>query len=61
MGERPNPHEAPLRKFLFALSRPVSDGYLRLRNGQIVREDTYEHWKLAAHRRRRLRESERGV
>lgn len=38
--KNPNPHESSLGSFLRALERPVSRGYVLLRNGQIVREDT---------------------
>lgn len=40
-----NPHEARLGKFLRAIARPVRVGYVYLRNGQIVRRDTFERWK----------------
>lgn len=43
--KRPNPHEVSLSKFLRALARPVSHGYVYLNNGQIIREDTRRRWQ----------------
>lgn len=40
-----NPHEVSLGKHLRALARPVRAGYVRLNNGQIVRDDTRERWQ----------------
>jgi hypothetical protein len=40
-----NPHERPLGKFLRGRERHVSDGYQKLRNGQILRDDTVERWR----------------
>lgn len=48
--KRPNPHEPTLTKFLRSLSRPVSKGYVRLRNGQILRQETFDYWKFMATR-----------
>lgn len=41
----PNPKSVSLSKFMLARSRPVSKGYYRLRNGQIIREDTLQRWQ----------------
>lgn len=34
--KNPNPHEVSLSKFLRSLEHPVSRGYLKLPNGQII-------------------------
>lgn len=49
---KPNPCDAPLGRFLRATARPISAGYVQLRNGQIVREDTFERMKREAAARR---------
>jgi hypothetical protein len=40
-----NPHECSLGKFLRALTVPVGDGYVGLRNGQIITARTLNLWK----------------
>jgi len=40
-----NPHESPLGKFLRGRARPVSDPYVLLCNGQILRDDTWARWQ----------------
>lgn len=41
----PNPKSVSLSKFLAVRARPVSRGYVGLRNGQIIREDTLQRWQ----------------
>lgn len=40
--ESKNPHEVSLGGFLYARAVPVREGYVKLRNGQILRKDAYE-------------------
>lgn len=40
-----NPHERPLGKFLRGRETPVGDPYVMLRNGQILRDDTWARWQ----------------
>lgn len=42
--KNPNPHEVSLAKFLGARAAHVTTGYLGLRTGQIVRQDTWDRW-----------------
>lgn len=49
--KKPNPHEISLGRFLRGLARPA-EGYVRLNNGQLVREDTYERMKFERQQRR---------
>jgi len=42
--KNPNPKSSPPSKFLRSLERPVGKGYVSLRNGMILREDTYKRW-----------------
>lgn len=44
--KKPNPHEPPLGKFLRSLESHVSLGYVGLRNGQIIRQDTRDRMEL---------------
>lgn len=39
-----NPHEISLSKFLRNRAQPVSQGYVTLRNGQVVKEATLERF-----------------
>ena len=48
----PNPRSAPLGKFLRMRERHVRAGYVQLRTGQIVREETAEWWKAEGRRAR---------
>lgn len=43
--KNPNPKSVSLGKFLRGLLVPVSRGYVRLANGQILREDTVARWE----------------
>lgn len=44
-SKQPNPHEPALGRFLRALARPIGKGYVQLRTGQILREETAERWR----------------
>lgn len=43
-GHNPNPKSVSLAKYLAARAKPVTDGYVGLRNGQIIRNDTLKRW-----------------
>ena len=44
--KNPNPRTVSLRKMYQALSRPVSKGYVYLKTGQILRQETYKSRKV---------------
>jgi len=48
----PNPHEPSLGAFLRSLQSHVNDGYVLLKNGQTLREDTWERWQVQGYRGR---------
>lgn len=51
----PNPKSSPLGKFLRSLESHVSLGYVSLRNGQLIREDTWERWQTGLPSRKQVK------
>lgn len=55
--KNPNPKSPSLTRFLRSLEDRVTEGYVGLRNGQIIRRDTMERWQAGVPSRKQVKES----